>query len=87
MSKKILVVEDEKRYISFKSNEAVGGSYTEDRKIIGTRETRRISAHRPRPQRRNLPSATGRNSTHISINSAGAAPLRWIHIFASAVMK
>ena len=29
-----LVVEDEKRYISFKSNEAVGGSYIEDRKII-----------------------------------------------------
>ena len=29
-----LVVEDEKRYISFKSNEAVGGSYSEDRKII-----------------------------------------------------
>ena len=28
-----------------------------------------------------------RNSTHISISSAGAAPLRWIHIFASAVMK
>ena len=33
-NKKILVVDDEKRYISFKSNEAVGGSYTEDRKII-----------------------------------------------------
>ena len=57
------------------------------RRISPSAISRRISAHRPRPQRRNLPSVTGRNSTHISISSAGAAPLRWIHIFASAVMK
>lgn len=31
---KELVVEDEKRYISFKSNEAAAGIYSEDRKII-----------------------------------------------------